>query len=102
MDFVEKAKEIFEKSAEASKKAVTKAGDAIQEFSDKSVLKLDIKKLQSEKKETCAELGNYVFKFFGDCDSLNKNDETVTNLLEKITTIEKEITRKEKILSELS
>jgi len=104
MDFVEKAKEIFGKGAEASKKAVSKAGNSIQEFSDKSVLKLDIKKLQSERKDVCSELGCYIYETLVTADDGKykisiDTDEKLDSLALKIKNIDIKIAEKEEALS---
>ncbi len=101
MDFVEKAKELFGKGTEVSKKAVKDAGNAIQEFSDKSVLKLEIKKLESNRKDTCSEFGEYTFGLFKDSDSVQKSDEKIKAFLDKILEIDNNIAIKEKALSDL-
>ena len=61
MDFIEKAKTVFGKSAEASKNAFAKAGEAVQDFSDKSVMKLEIKQYEAKLNQEYANLGKTVF-----------------------------------------
>ena len=48
-DLESKFKEIGKKVAEVSKSAFDKASDKVQDFTDKSILKIDIKKLQTKK-----------------------------------------------------
>ena len=57
MGFEEKLKVWVKKGAKASKSAFEKAGGAVQDFSDKSVLKLDKMKLESQKNKKFTELG---------------------------------------------
>lgn len=100
MDFVEKAKEIFGKSAEVSKKAVSKAGNAIQEFSDKTVLKVDINKLESKKKDQLAEFGSYVISVMKEQDLESRFDEKALEYIKEIENISRDIQDKEKALAE--
>ena len=100
MDFKEKAKELLGKGARASKEAFNKAGNAIQDFSDKSVLKIDIKKLENEKEAVYSELGEYAASVFKENDSLSGNDEKVGGLLQKLSELEEKISGKKKELSE--
>ena len=55
MAFVDKMKDFFDKSVEASKSAFEKAGDAVQDFGDKSVAKIEIKKLEAKLEKQMAE-----------------------------------------------
>ena len=48
MAFIDKVKDFMDKGVEVSKTAITKAGDAVQDFSEKSVIRIDIKKLESK------------------------------------------------------
>ncbi len=60
MDFDRKLRDILEKGAKASKTAFEKAGDAVQEFSDKSVVRLERKQLESRRNTKYTELGRAV------------------------------------------
>ncbi|MCQ2598058.1 MAG: hypothetical protein MJ181_09445 [Treponema sp.] len=101
MDFAEKMKDLFGKSAEASKVAMNKAGNAIQEFSDKTVLKIEMNKLEFQKKEAFEELGEIVFGFIDSLPEGIASNEKVVSLKEKISGINAEIEKKEKALSDL-
>ena len=46
----EKAKDVMDKVVVSSKDAFSKAGNAIQKFGDKSVLKIEIMQLKSKRK----------------------------------------------------
>ena len=55
----QKIKDLFSKGASASKQALEKAGDKVQDFTDKSVIKIEKKKLENqvaEQKKRRAEL----------------------------------------------
>ena len=44
-DFGNKVKDLFSRGTQASKEALSKAGDKVQDFTDKSVTKIEIHKL---------------------------------------------------------
>lgn len=101
MGFADNLREIFGKGAESTKNAVSKAGSAIQDFSDKSVLKFDIKKLESERKGIFAELGEYTCQVLASSDSVSKSDEKIQDFLSRISQVNEKIAAKEKALSEV-
>lgn len=55
-----KIKDFLSKSAEVSKNAFTKATDAVQKFSDKSVLKIQIQNQKSARSKKYTEMGELV------------------------------------------
>lgn len=100
MDFVEWVKGFFGKSAVVSRKAVKKAGNAIQDFSDKSVVKIEIKQFENKKKAKYSELGKYTAESFmeGNKKTLKSTDETVVKILEEIQSYDKEIQKRQNAL----
>ena len=54
----ETLKNVVTKSTEVSKDVFTKAGNAVQNFSDKSVLKIEIKQLQSKIQKLYTQMGS--------------------------------------------
>lgn len=60
MDIDRKLRDILEKGAKVSKAAFEKAGDAVQEFSDKSVVRLERKQLENRRDTKYTELGRAV------------------------------------------
>ena len=60
----EKAKDVMDKVVVSSKDAFSKAGNAIQKFGDKSVLKIEIMQLKSKRKNAVSKLGVYAEKKF--------------------------------------
>ena len=100
MGFADNLREIFGKGAESTKNAVSKAGSAIQDFSDKSVLKFDIKKLESERKGIFSELGEYVAQVLVSSEAVSKSDEKVESYLLQISKVNEKIETKEKALSD--
>ena len=62
--FLDKAKNLFDRGFSASKKAIGAAGEAVQDFSDKSVTTIEIKQLESKIKKQYSNLGEYVNSVF--------------------------------------
>ncbi|MCR4742566.1 MAG: hypothetical protein K5866_06830 [Treponema sp.] len=56
-ELTKKVKDFFSKGAKASKDAFMKAGDKVQEFSDKSVIKIEKKQLENKLDNNFSELG---------------------------------------------
>lgn len=69
----DKLKTVISKSAEVSKDVFKKTGDAVQNFSDKSVLKFEIKQLTSKRQKLYTELGKKLSAFLSQ-DIINLND----------------------------
>lgn len=79
-----KVKEIFERGAKASKSAFEKAGTKVQDFSDKSVVKIDIKKLQAKQTEKYKEIGELISKMLEDGAEIQFENQEKKELLMKI------------------
>lgn len=94
---LEASKNALKKGAEVSKSALDKAGKAAVKFGDESVLRIEIKQLESEIKKDTAELGKVVGKAFLDeqKDSVSKDDEEIRVILDRITQAKTEISEKE-------
>jgi len=93
MEFLDKAKEYLTKGAQASKEAFDKAGNKLQDFSDQSVIKLEIRKAQSDNETLSKKLGDLAVKAFLDegKTELPAADEAVSELLQKIKDNNKKI-----------
>ncbi len=74
----DKLKNVISKSAEVSKDVFKKTGDAVQNFSDKSVLKFEIKQLTSKRNKLYSELGTKLSEFLS-AETINLND-TATSI----------------------
>ncbi len=103
MDFnelKEKVKGGAEKIFSSSKKALGKAGTAVQEFSDKSVIKIEKHQFETKKNEQFEKLGKLAFEKFKDNDSavLSASEETVVAIREEIANLDKEIAKREELL----
>jgi len=102
MSIEETLKSFLSKSAEVSKNAFTKAGDAVQEFSDKSVVKLDKKKLEMQKSKKLSELGALAYDAFtkDNKSTFSSSDEAAKLLIDELKVLDKQIEEKEELLSE--
>ncbi|MBQ0040377.1 MAG: hypothetical protein KBS64_08125 [Treponema sp.] len=93
-------KDFFDSSLEASKKGLKKAGIAISEFGDTSVIKIDITKYKVKLEKKYEELGKLCAKLLIDEKkaSFAKKDEDVAALLESIKQLKDKVAAKEKEL----
>ena len=92
----------LEKGYAASKKGLAKAGVAIQKFSDKSVVAVEKKQLESKRKKSYARLGEIATKKLSakNASPISASDEDVAALLKEIAGFNKEIAKCEKQLKE--
>lgn len=99
----EKFKTGMDKFLESSKKALGKAGNAVQDFSDKSVIKIEQHQLEVKKDEQLKKLGRLAVEKFLDDDKavLSAGEEAVVTILEEVRRLDSEIAiREEKLKAE--
>ena len=103
----QKIKDFLSKSAEVSKNAFSKATDAVQKFSDKSVLKIQIQNQKSARSKKYTELGELVSELLskkgadiGNLSTVLPADETL-KAIEQIKKVQKEILGISKDIKEL-
>ena len=103
----QKIKDFLSKSAEVSKNAFSKATDAVQKFSDKSVLKIQIQNQKSARSKKYTELGELVSELLskkgadiGNLSAVLPADETL-KAIEQIKKVQKEILSISKDIKEL-
>lgn len=103
----QKIKDFLSKSAEVSKNAFSKATDAVQKFSDKSVLKIQIQNQKSARSKKYTELGELVSELLskkgadiGNLSVVLPADETL-KAIEQIKKVQKEILSISKDIKEL-
>lgn len=103
----QKIKDFLSKSAEVSKNAFSKATDAVQKFSDKSVLKIQIQNQKSARSKKYTELGELVSELLskkgadiGNLSAVLPADETL-KAIEQIKKVQKEILIISKDIKEL-
>jgi len=97
----QKLKDFFTKGAQASKEAFEKAGDKVQEFSDKSVVRLEKKQLEGKLDNKYAEIGKKVSQIL-DNAALNfmhvEDQEAIQKLQSEVESLLQEIKAKEDLL----
>ncbi len=100
MDFVDTMKEYLDKSVKVSKEAIDKAGDAVQDFSDKSIIRIEIKQLESKNEHSFHDLGIAVYKLLSSFSDISINSSTpeIADILSKIKETENDINKRKKIL----
>ncbi len=100
MDILDKVKEYLDKGMEVSKEALSKAGDAVQDFSDKSVTRIEARQLASRRDKEFRSLGQAVCQLFRDdpATRLAADDSRISGILQEIQRLDKEIERREESL----
>lgn len=97
-----KAKELFSKGAKATKEALEKAGDKVQDFTDKSVIKVEKHQLETKRDCKYEEMGLKLSQMLIEgavISSDNPDDlEIITNLQEEIKNLSDQIREKESLL----
>ena len=98
----EKAKDVMDKVVVSSKDAFSKAGNAIQKFSDKSVLKIEIMQLKSKRKNAVSKLGVYAEKKFyaENAESISRSEDEVSKLLDEIKNLDSQINERTEQLNQ--
>ena len=97
-----KVKELFSRGTQASREALEKAGDKVQDFTDKSVTKIEIHKLETKRDCKYEEMGLKLSQMLlegasitssnpDDIRVLNDIQEEIKNLAEQISEKEKEL-----------
>ncbi len=101
-DFGNKVKDLFSRGTQASKEALSKAGDKVQDFTDKSVTKIEIHKLETKRDCKYEEMGLKLSQMLlegasitssnpDDIRILNDIQEEIKNIGEQIKTKEQEL-----------
>lgn len=90
------------KAVEVGKGIAIKAGAALQDFSDKSVIKFEIHQYKRKIEQCHKELGEYLAtKLISDGSAtIGSDDDKVRALIEKIVSYNDEIKNREKALEE--
>ena len=91
-----KLKNFISKSSVVTKSAFSKASNAVQKFSDKSVLKIEIKQMESKKEKLFTKIGKHLSSVLSNenvdlMNLQNSNDEKISTLVEEIKTFQAEI-----------
>jgi hypothetical protein len=93
MAFVEKAKEYLDAGVRVSKDVITKASGAVQEMSDKGILKLEITRLTSRRRKVCESLGAKVYEAFAaqGAKSVTPKTPAIAHLIGEIAAFDEQI-----------
>lgn len=97
-----KVKEMFSRGTKASKEALEKAGDKVQDFTDKSVTRIEIHKIETKRDCKYEEMGLKISQMLlegasitssnpDDIRILNDIQEEIKNLSEQIKNKENEL-----------
>ena len=97
-----KVKDLFSRGTQASKQALEKAGDKVQDFTDKSVTKIEIHRLETKRNCKYEEMGLKLSQMLlegasitcenaEDIKILNDIQEEIKNLAEQIREKENEL-----------
>lgn len=98
-----KIKDVVVKGTEVSKNAISKAGEAIQTFSDKSILKIERSQLASKRNKTYEALGRALSELYLSKKlilSAKNDDETTLTAIKEMEKIQKEIEKLTKQIHE--
>jgi len=79
-----KVKDMFSKGAKASKEAFEKAGDKVQDFTDKSVIKIEKHQLETKRDCKYEELGLKLSQMLLEGANVNSENEDDLNILLQI------------------
>ena len=97
-----KMKDLFSRGTQASKEALEKAGDKVQDFTDKSVTKIEIHKLETQRDCKYEEMGLKLSQMLLEGASItseNADDIKILNdIQEEIKNISEQISEKEREL----
>lgn len=102
MSFLDKVKGAVDKGVEVSKDAFTKAGSAVQDFGDKSVLRIEIKQLESKIEKSMISLGNKAFESLSADPSvaISLENAEISEIVTQIKSYQKDIEQREAELNE--
>lgn len=97
-----KVKDLFSKGAKASKEALEKAGDKVQDFTDKSVIKVEKHQLETKRDCKYEELGLKLSQMLIEGASVTSNNpddvKIILDIQEEIKNLSDKIREKEDLL----
>ena len=97
-----KVKEMVSKGAKASKEALAKAGDKVQDFTDKSMIKIEKRQLETKRDCKYEELGLKLSQLLLEGATINSSNAAeiaiVNDLQKEILTLSEQIAQKDQIL----
>ena len=100
--FAKKFFSFLDKSVEAGKKGLVTAGNAISEFGDKSVTRIEISQMKSKRAKVLLELGRYVFETVEKGGSVSETDEEILKFIGRVKKFDEDIAQREASVQEKS
>lgn len=102
MNFKETLKNYIDKGVEASKKGIKNAGAAINDFGDKSVLRIELNQLNGKLEKQYQEFGAAAYKVLTarNADKVDADNAQLKPLIDKIGETVKDIKKHEKMIKE--
>ena len=99
-EFKEKVRDGMDKFIESSKKVLGAAGNAVQDFSDKSVVRIEKSQFESKLHEQQRKFGEYVAGILvaDSSASINTSDSKVSEFIAEINNLSKEIELRSNLL----
>jgi len=100
MAFIDDIQKYLEIGVQASKDALSKAGDAVSKFSDESIIRIEKKQFEHKLNQEITALGLTVLKAFEDekKESIGSDEPEIITHINKIKEIKTEITKREGLL----
>ena len=90
----EKTKQNIDNAVNVSKDALNKAGAALQDFGNKSVLRIEIAQLTAKQKKEYEDIGRDVYKILIEDAKASVSKERVASRLDEVTRIGEEIVKR--------
>ena len=99
-DLLNKIKHYLDKGVEASSEALSKAGEKVRDFSDKSVIKIEISKLEGKIQKKEQDLGAFVFDqlITQQKSRITKENTELVAILTEIESLKAEVEKKKETL----
>lgn len=92
-----KIKDMVKKGAEVSKDAFEKAGNKVQNLTDKSVLLIEKKKLENKRSQKYSELGEKIFELI-ESELLKVDSCEIDGMISEIKDLNNAISQKEALM----
>lgn len=101
-DFLNKMKGRLDKGVEVSKGAISKAGEKVADFGEKSVVRIEISQLESKEQKELLALGTLIYEKLAvkGLDSVSKSETEIASALAVIDKLRSEIELKKAALAE--
>lgn len=101
MEFWDRVKSTLDKGLEGSKELLGKARDGVQDLGERGVLRVEIVQLENQAEKLVGKLGTLTYEalIVEGKDSLGKDSEGVSELIDQINDVQARIKEKEAALA---